>query len=152
MPPTPHPVAPPLGRLETYARTLRRTLASRDLSRLAAPPEGELVLLIADRDGATARLVIRMENGVVSVLDEASSRYIPQAIVKTELDTWTELLRTGRVEPERVDLYGDTAVLQAFLHIHQLSQRPLDLRCAMMSAAKKTTRSLRAHNLERNAS
>lgn len=151
MAPTPHPVAPPMGRLEAYARTLRRTLASRDLARLAAPPEGELVLLIAD-GGAATRLVIRMENGVVSVLDEASSRYIPQAIVKTELDTWTELLRTGRVEPQRIDLYGDTAVLQAFLDLYQLSQRPLDLRCAMMSAAKKTTRSLRARNLERNAS
>lgn len=152
MAPTPHPVAPPTGRLEAYARTLRKTLASRDLARLAAPPEGELVLLIADGGGAATRLVIRMENGLVSVLDEASSRYIPQAILKTELDTWTELLRTGRIDPDRVDLYGDTAVLQAFLDLHQLSQRPLDLRCAMMSAAKKTTRSLRARNLERNVS
>lgn len=90
--------------------------------------------------------------GGIALFDEASNRYLPQAIIKAELDVWTELLRTGRIEPERVDLYGETRVLEALLSIHQLSRRPLELRCSMMSADKKNPRSARARRGERHAS
>lgn len=140
------------GRLERYAHALERELAQKDLSRLPERPAEELVLLIEDSSGAKLRLVIRMGDGVITLCDEASNRYLPQAILKTQLDAWTELLRSGRIDPERVDLYGEPAVLTHFLAVHALAHRPLELRCAMMVTRKNHSRRPRAANPERNAS
>ncbi len=125
--------------VERYARSLRFALGEKDLTRLEALPFGELVLLLRGEDDIARRVVIHMQEGSVSVSDRAADHYVPQAIVECALSQWIEYARTGAIaDPDCFDLFGSLEVLDGFLRIHRLEQRPVGLRCHNMLSRRGT--------------
>lgn len=73
------------------------------------------------------------------MFEEASVRAFPRAIGRAERIAWLELVQTGRVDSEEVDLFGEASVLYALLPLQRTKPRPLDLRCAAMSPVRPPT-------------
>lgn len=134
------------GSIEQYARALRFELEQKDLSRIAALPDGELVLLLSLDDGQEKRVVIRVEKERVSVSEHTAQHYVPQAVVQCPLAHWIEYLQTGAiVAPDAFEMFGSLEVLETFCALHRLKQRPVSLRCQTMISGRRARAQVAHH-------